>query len=129
MTYHPRRRRLLWVAPVAALLFLTPAPARSHWMSPEEVAAGIKQDPVLREHLGVTDARPDPKLTRLLIVRIRRSTWDTVSPEKRIGMAQIWYETWRHNVDQGIVAVLDESNDQSLVHFDGNGRATLTAAR
>jgi hypothetical protein len=127
MTKHPRQRRLRAALAAVLLLALTPAPALPHWISPEEIIAGIKQDPVLRQNLGVVDARVDPKLPRLLLVLVRRSTWDTVAPEKRIGMAQLWYETWRHNVDQGIVAVLDESTQKSLVHFDANGKAELRA--
>jgi len=121
-------RRRACVVPVAIfLLALSPATARAHWLKPEEIIAGLNQNPVLHDSVGLVQARTQANLSRLLVVTVRRSTWDQVPPEKRLSLAQDWYDTWRHNVDQGIVAIVDSKTEKSLVHFDGAGKAELVA--
>jgi len=126
MSLSPAERRRCAALGAALLLsLLGPALARAHWIKPEEIIAGIKQDDNLRRNLGVVDARADPRMPRMLVIEIRRDAWDEVAADKRLGVAGLWYETWRHNVDQGIVAIVDAKTGQSLVHFDPAGRPQL----
>jgi len=129
-TCHAQRRlRAALGAALLSTLLLTllPAAARGHWVKPEEIIAGLNQDPVLRDRLGVVQAYADPKLPRLLVIKVQRDIWEKVAAEKRLGLSQLWYETWHHNVDQGIVAVLDAKTDKSLVHYDANGLPQLVS--
>ena len=124
-----QRRRGAALGAAFLLLFVLPVAARGHWLKPEEILAGLRQNPRLRDSVGLVDARVDPALPRLLVIKVKRDTWVQIPPDKRLALAQDWYDTWRHNVDAGIVAVLDAANDKSLIHFDGVGRAQLAAER
>ena len=125
MTRCHAQRRCHAALGAAFLLSLLPVAALGHWLKPEEILAGLRQDPRLRQSVGLVDARIDPALPRLLVIKVKREPWDQIPPEKRLALAQDWYDTWRHNVDEGIVAILDAANDASLVEFDGLGRAHL----
>lgn len=122
-----RRRQAALGAAVPALLavlsLLAAAPVGAHWVSPAEIVAGLNQNPALKQATGVVEARRDPALPRLLLIRVDRRVWDTVPLEKRLALAQDWHDTWRHNVDEGIIAILDAKTDDSLVQFDAAGRA------
>ena len=56
-----------------------------------------------------------------------RDHWDAASAAARIELAEEWLETWRHNVPEGIRAILDAATEQSVVNFDGLGHARLRA--
>ena len=135
--YRPARRASS--APVAAVvnlraaalvgaLLMAATPARAHWLRPEEIVAGIAADPQLQRSMGVTGARNDPDLPRLLIIRVQRDVWDRAPEAERRAQAEEWLTTWRHNVPQGIVAVVDARTEESLVNFDGVGNARLAPA-
>ena len=126
---HAQRRHRAALGAALLLLFVLPAAARGHWLTPQEILAGLRQNPRLRESVGLVDARVDPALPRLLVIKLKRDTWEQIPADKRLALAQDWYDTWRHNVDGGIVALLDAANDKSLVHFDGAGRAQLAVER
>jgi hypothetical protein len=96
-------------------------------MRPEDIVAGLASDPQLRERLGVVAVHIEPQLPRLLIIKVDRARWEAAAPETRIKLAEEWLETWRHNVPEGIVAVLDAATEQSVVNFDGFGHARLRA--
>ena len=126
MTVRHARRRFAAALGAALLLTFTHGTVHAHWLKPEEIIAGLNQDEVLRDHLGLVKAYTEPKLPRLLVIKVRRDVWDKVAAEKRLAMAQLWYETWRHNVDEGIVAIVDAATEKSLVHFDPNGVPQLS---
>ena len=111
-----------------ALLAVRAATASAHWLRPDEIVAGLANDVQLRERFGVARVQNDPKLPRLLIVSVRPDVWETVPASDRVRLAEEWLETWRHNVPDGIVAVLDVQTEQSLVHFDPFGHALLRTA-
>ena len=108
-----------------ALLAVSAGMASAHWLRPEEIVADLANDPQLRQRVGVTGVHNDPKLPRLLIVNVRRGVWQSVPETERVRLAEEWLDTWRHNVPEGIVAVLDAATQQSLVNFDGLGHARL----
>ncbi len=120
----PRRRRAAWGAAVA-LLLLTASAAGAHWLPPEEIVAGLAQNPLLRDHIGVVEVHRDPRLPRLLIIKVARGRWDAVPEATRIRLAEEWQETWRHNVAEGIVAIVDAATDAGVVNYDGFGHPRL----
>ena len=121
------RCRPLWGAVLLAVVGT--AGAHAHWMRPEDIVAGLANDAQLHDRLGVVAVHIEPQLPRLLIIKVDRARWDTVSPEARTTLAEEWLETWRHNVPEGIVAVLDAATEQSVVNFDGLGHARLRELR
>jgi len=121
----PWRCRPLWG--VVLLAVVGPAAAHAHWMRPEEIVAGLASDAQLRERLGVVAVQIEPRLPRLLIIKVDRTRWEAAPAETRTKLAEEWLETWRHNVPEGIVAVLDATTEQSVVNFDGLGHARLRA--
>lgn len=110
----------------AALLF--GAPAGAHWLTPEEIIAGIG-NPALGAAVGITSVRSDPGLPRLLIISVDRDRWEAVPAPDRVKLAEDWYQTWRHNVSDGIVAIVDVATHQSVVHFDAFGKAAIRERR
>jgi hypothetical protein len=98
--------------------------ALAHWTRPEDIVAGLRQDAQLRDKLGVFDVYRDK---RLLVIQVLRARWDATPDAARLKLAQEWRDTWRHNVPGGIVAVVDATNDDNLVHYDGNGHPHLIA--
>ena len=121
----PRRRWPLWGAALVVLAGTTSTYA--HWMRPEDIVAGLASDTQLRQRLGVIAVYIEPQLPRLLIIKVDRTRWEAASAETRTKLAEEWLETWRHNVPEGIVAVLDAATEQSVVNFDGLGHARLRA--
>lgn len=113
----------LWAA--VLLNVVAAGVADAHWMRPEDVIAGLTSDPQLRDRVGVVAAKRQPSLPRLLVIKVRYDRWQTVPAAERRQLAEEWLDTWRHNVPEGIVAVLDASTDQSVVNFDGLGHAEL----
>ncbi len=84
-------------------------------------------DAQLRERVGVVSVEQQAGLPRLLVIKVRRDRWGSVSPVQRQRLAEEWWENWRHNVPEGIVAVLDAKSEQSVVNFDGVGQARVIA--
>jgi hypothetical protein len=126
MTDHPGARAPAACAgAVALLLLLHPAGVGAHWMRPDDIIAGLLLDRTLQTRVGLVDVYRDPDLPRLLILKVERARWDTVPAAARISLAEEWLETWRHNVPEGIVAVLDEATSDSVVNYDGAGHARL----
>ena len=99
--------------------------AAAHSLKPEQIVHGLASDPALRDSAGVVRVRQDPKLPRLLLIEVTRSRWETVAAADRTRVAEEWWETWRHNVPSGVVAVLDTATQRSLVNYDAQGRARL----
>jgi len=94
-------------------------------MRPEEIVAGLATDAQLREHVGVVSVEQQSGLPRLLVIKVRRDRWQSLSYAQRKQLAEEWWATWRHNVPEGIVAVLDVASEQSVLNFDGVGHARL----
>jgi len=103
---------------VVALLAGLGAPAAAHWLSPEAILAELDSEPA--RALGVERAARDEKTPRLLVIRVGDG-WYTMPAAKRRTQAGAWLELWRHNVAQGIVAVLDARTDRPVVHFGPGG--------
>jgi hypothetical protein len=101
---------------------LAPA-ADGHWKRPEDVIARIASPPS-RETLGVVTATRDPRLPRLLIVRVG-APWAEVDAARRRDVAEEWWTAWRHVVPQGILAILEEGSDRPLVNFGVSGRTVV----
>ncbi|GIW41133.1 MAG: hypothetical protein KatS3mg076_1710 [Candidatus Binatia bacterium] len=99
--------------------------ASAHWLTPDEILAGLRQNPVLRDRYGVVRVEVDPKLERLLVLRVDVEKWTSVPREERLRVASEWWDTWRHNVPSGIVAVVDARTEQVLVNYDASGRPRL----
>ena len=119
------QRRLRAALGAVALLAAATAPALAHWLSPKEITGGLNQNQPLKERTGLVSAREDPDLPRLLVIKMNRERWLTVPPEQRLFLAQQWYDDWSHNVEEGIVAILDAATDKPLVNYDAAGKARL----
>lgn len=78
----------------------------------------------MKRTFDVVSVATDPKLERLLVVRVG-PRWHEVDPQLRLSVAEKWLHLWRDAVANGIVAVLDEGGDDSLVGYDADGNATL----
>ncbi len=118
----PRARAfLLGAAALAAACGISWA----HWLKPEEIVAGINGNTALHEKAGIVRAEQDRDLPRLLLIRVDRAVWETVPAADRLRLARDWFETWRHNVPEGIVAVVDSRSGHSLVNYDGLGNPRL----
>jgi hypothetical protein len=98
--------------------------ADAHWLRPEQVIAEL-QDGALRKAYGITEVARHPNMPRLLVVRVGPG-WAQLDPSKRRVAAEKWMARWRHVVPQGIIAILENGTDRSLVNFDAQGRAVLT---
>ena len=109
-----------------AYLTCLAATAAAHWARPEDVIGRIGAQTV-RETLGVVEVARDPRLPRLLVVRVGEK-WRGAEPSARRAAAEEWWSSWRHTVPQGIVAVLEHGTDRPLVNFDPDGRAVLQDA-
>jgi len=121
----PHRARAVRGIVVATLILATAATAHAHWLSPEEIINGLANNPRVHDTVGVTEVYRDKHLPRLLIIKVRRAQWETLPAPSRLKLAEEWFGTWRHNVPQGIVAILDAATDHSLIAYDGTGHATL----
>ncbi len=126
--HHGAGRASVFAAAVAALTLLSlPArPALGHWISPEQIIGGLRNNPQLRDSVGVFEVQRNK---RILIIRVIPATWQGVPAADRLHLAAEWWETWRHNVKEGVVAVVDARDDTSLVNFDGEGQPSLIQAR
>lgn len=94
-------------------------------MPPEAIVARLSSD-VARREAGIESAARDPKLPRLLVVRVG-PRWGELSAERRQALAGGWWAAWRHAVPQGIVAVLDAATDRSLVDFARDGTPQIAS--
>lgn len=101
-----------------------PGTASAHTVPPEAIVAQLSSDPARRE-AGVESAARDPRLPRLLVVRVG-PRWHELAEDRRRTLARSWWTAWRHAAPQGIVAVLDAATDRSVVHFGRDGTARLT---
>ncbi|MGD0946439.1 MAG: hypothetical protein ABSA52_03335 [Candidatus Binatia bacterium] len=107
---------------------LTSPPAAAHWLRPEEIVGGLNHDAAAAQHLGVVRAYRDRHLKRLLVITVDEKRWDASPAERRVQAAEEWLQLWRHNVAEGIVAVVDSQTQRALVHFDASGHAHVTAS-
>ncbi|MCX8073504.1 MAG: hypothetical protein N3C12_13810 [Candidatus Binatia bacterium] len=96
--------------------------AHAHWIPPDQIVASLRNDETLRTRVGV---RSIERQGRILMIRVDPNLWTTVEPNLRRELAENWYQVWRHNVEQGIVAVLALPDDAPLVNFDASGNARL----
>ncbi len=94
----------------------------AHWIPPEQIVSLLRNDPALRTHLGVQSVE---RQGRLLIIRVEPRVWNAAPSDKRQALATHWQRVWRHNVQQGIVAVVAAGTDQPLVNYDAAGQARL----
>jgi len=108
-----------------ALALALAAPAAAHRVSPAEVVAQIGGAEA-RERYGVREVAPDPRLPRLLVVRVD-ARWDALPPALRRETAEAWRALWRHAQPQGVLAVAGPDG-RSRVGFDAAGRAQLHEA-
>ncbi len=108
---------------VAAYLTCMATAALAHWSTPEEVIGRIESQK-MRETFGVVEAARDPRLPRLLVVRVGER-WRVAEPSARRAAVEEWWSSWRHTVPQGIRAVLEHGTDRPLVNFDPDGRAVV----
>ncbi len=94
----------------------------AHWIPPEQIISMLREDPSLRTRAGV---RSVERQERLLVIRVDPRIWAALPREQRRALAADWHRLWRHNVDQGIVAVVAADNDKPLVNYDGFGQVRL----
>jgi hypothetical protein len=106
----------------AAAWWAAATPAVAHWVLPEEVVAGLA-DPANRAAFDVLDASQDPRLSRLLVVRVG-PRWQALDPALRRETAEAWQLLWRDATALGVLAITD-AEGRSLVSFDAAGRAQL----
>lgn len=105
-----------------ALLLGAATPALTHWVSPDDVVAGLR-DPATQRAFGVVDVTRDARLPRLLVVKVGPE-WEGVDPELRRQAAEAWQELWREAAPSGVLAIVDAAG-RSRVGFDAQGRAEL----
>jgi len=105
---------------------LNSTPAAAHWLRPEEIVGGLNHDAAAAEHLGVVHAYRDSHLKRLLVITVDAKRWNASPAERRVQAAEEWLQLWRHNVAEGIVAVVDSQTERALVHFDASGHARVS---
>ncbi len=108
-------------------MLLVAAPLRAHTLPPETFMAWLRT-PAVRDAFGIEDVTRDPGLPRLLVIRVGAG-WDLAEATRRQQMAEAWQRDWRHIVPQGIVAILDQKTDRSLVQFDPEGHARLKSVQ
>jgi hypothetical protein len=107
-----------WLA--AGLLGLVAAaapPATAHWVSPEEIVGRFNGEQA-RKTAGVERAERDSRNARVLLVYVGER-WYALPASARRALAGSWLDLWKHNVPQGIVAVLDARTDTPVVRFAG----------
>lgn len=97
----------------------------AHWVAPETIVAGLNGDTAKAG--GVVRAERDLKEPRLLVIRVGPA-WYARPAAARRAQASAWFEHWRANVPQGIVAVLDARTDTPVVHFRRGAVAQVTDA-
>lgn len=78
----------------------------------------------MKEAVGVVSVTTGPKLERLLIVRVGKR-WHESDERLRRRVAEEWLHLWRDAMPNGILGIVNESNGNSLVGFDVDGKATL----
>lgn len=116
-------RPLLFLLAVGALLAADRShQARAHWIPPQQIVARLGNDVSLRTLFGIREVEQQD---RLLIIRVDPKIWAASAPERRRALAEEWYRLWRHNVNQGIVAIVAAGNDEPLVNYDATGQARL----
>lgn len=119
-----RRIHLGWLAGAAlALLLGAAAPALAHWVSPDDVVAGLRE-PASRRAFGILEVTRDARLPRLLVVKVGPE-WEGVDPELRRQAAESWQQLWREASPSGVLAIVDTAG-RSRVGFDAEGRAQLS---
>jgi len=102
-----------------ALLVALGAPAAAHWVSPGAIVAQLNAEPGRAR--GVEQALRDGKSPRLLVIRVGER-WYALPAAARRAQATAWLDLWRHNVAQGIVAILDDHSERPVVRFGSGGR-------
>jgi hypothetical protein len=110
-------RRILVALGVALPLALVRA-AAGHWTPPDTIVAELNGD--AGRKVGVERAERDPKVPRLLLVRVGER-WYALPPAARKAQAADWLARWRESVQQGIVAVLDARTATPVVDFGARG--------
>jgi hypothetical protein len=103
-----------------ALLAVLASRAAALWLPPAAVVAHMNSDRV-RELWGVERAERDAKVPHVLVVRVG-GHWYEVPAAARMKEASRWLDDWRHNVAQGVVAVLDAATRRPVVQFGPGGR-------
>jgi hypothetical protein len=117
----PGRARF-FVLPLAVVTLLAGV-GGAHQMRAEQVVE-LLGTAAVREQFDIRSARRDPKLPRLLVIRVGPG-WSALPPERRRAAAEEWLHLWTGDVPGGIVAVLDSASDAPLVNFDADGHAVL----
>lgn len=102
-----------------------PTIAWAHSVSPGAVVSRINGDD-MKQAVGVVSAAADAKLERLLVIRVGAG-WHSADPELRRRVAEKWRHLWRDATTNGIVAVIDDQTEQSLVGYSITGAVTLHA--
>jgi hypothetical protein len=115
----------LFYSAVGAVSCLLAAATAAHSVRPEDVVARL-QSPELRARFDILSVAPNPKLPRLVLIRVGPK-WHDVPNGDRIHAAEQWQHLWRDSMPGGIVAILDAASDAPLVNFDAEGHARLKA--
>jgi hypothetical protein len=102
------------------------ATSRAHWEEPDAIVADLNTD-TTRRTVGVEQAIRDPNAPRLLVIRVGER-WNELPEPTRIAQATAWLERWRHNVAQGIVAILDARSDRPVIRFGPGGTVAAVHA-
>jgi hypothetical protein len=123
-----RAHRTRWALLSLALVLAVAGAGRllAHWIPPETIIANLSTDGLLREKVGV---RRVERQGRVLILRVDHDVWARLPADDRRALAEEWLRVWRHNVDQGVVAVVRATDDQPLVNYDATGHARLIDER
>jgi hypothetical protein len=116
-----------WRAALLVLLAGLAARAAAHWLPPAAVVAHLNSEAVRRQW-GVERAERDAKAPRLLVVRVGGHWYEVPAAARKVEASQ-WLEDWRHNVAQGVVAVLDAESDRPVVQFGPGGRVVGVAEK
>jgi hypothetical protein len=95
----------------------------AHTASAPTVIARISADD-MKKAVDVVSVTTDPNLERLLIVHVGKR-WHETDERLRRHVAEEWLHLWKDAVPNGIVGIVNESNGNSLVGFDVDGKATL----
>jgi hypothetical protein len=106
----------------ALALLLAAGAAHAHQVTPEQVEAGIATQPAAAA-LDVQSAARDPRLGRLLVVRVGPG-WSRAPAALRTRAAEAWHSLWREASPTGVLAIVDPDG-RSLVDFDPYGRARM----
>jgi hypothetical protein len=89
--------------------------AGAHTVPAEAIVARLNE-PASRAATGVERAERDPKVPRLLVVRVGESWYRRPATMREIEAAS-WWKLWRASVAQGVVSVLDAKTDVPVVRF------------